>query len=362
MAEEPSSIEFWTHARTLPRMVGPAARQAEAEGWSGATLGDSQNMSGDPYVALGTAIAATRTIRLATGVTNPCTRHPAVTAAGILCANIESGGRVELGAGRGDSALAHIGLAPVSVDALRRFLEVERRYLTGRGVPISEVAEGSSRRIGSDLPLGHAPEESRMLWLEELRQLGVEVPERPVPIWVAATGPKVIEVSAELCDRVTFALGADPGRLRWAVDMARAVRPEVALGAYVIVVVEEDLDRALALTRGGIATFARFSAMHGRVHGTLEEGDEKVILEVPKAYDMNRHARSGPQGDVITREFAERFAIIGPASRCVERLQELVELGITRFHVGGASRGEDPEMTDVINRRFLDEVLPRVAG
>ena len=65
-------------------MVGPAARQAEAEGWSGATLGDSQNMSGDTYVALGTAVAATSTIQLATGVTNPCTRHPAVTAAGIL--------------------------------------------------------------------------------------------------------------------------------------------------------------------------------------------------------------------------------------------------------------------------------------
>ena len=35
--------EFWTHARTLPRLVGPAARRAEAEGWTGVTLGDSQN-------------------------------------------------------------------------------------------------------------------------------------------------------------------------------------------------------------------------------------------------------------------------------------------------------------------------------
>ena len=264
--------------------------------------------------------------------------------------------------GRGDSALAHVGLAPVSVDALRRFLEIERRYLTGQGVSINEVAQGPFRRIGSDLPLGHAPEESRMMWLEELRQLGVEVPSRPVPIWVAATGPKVIELSAELCDRVTFAVGADPGRLRWAIDMARAVPPGVG-------------PRCLRDRRRGGRFRPGVGPLPGRdrhlcpllgdarhLHGTLEEGDEKVILEVPKAYDMNQHARRGPQGDVITREFAERFAIIGPASRCVERLQELVELGITRFHVGGASRGENPEMTDAINRRFVEQVMPRLAG
>ena len=91
------SLEFWTHARTLPRQVGPAARRAESEGWAGMTLGDSQNRSGDPYVALGTAIAATTTIRMSTGVTNPFTRHPVVTASAILSADIESGGRVELG-------------------------------------------------------------------------------------------------------------------------------------------------------------------------------------------------------------------------------------------------------------------------
>ncbi|HXA32982.1 MAG TPA: LLM class flavin-dependent oxidoreductase, partial [Acidimicrobiales bacterium] len=74
------------------------------------TLGDSQNMSGDPYVALGTAIASSTTIRMSTGVTNPLTRRPVVTASAIMSGAIESGGRVELGVGRGDSALAHIGL------------------------------------------------------------------------------------------------------------------------------------------------------------------------------------------------------------------------------------------------------------
>jgi 5,10-methylenetetrahydromethanopterin reductase len=354
------TVEFWTHARTLPRLVGPAVGRAEAEGWTGVTLGDSQNMSGDPFVALGTAAACTTTIRLSTGVTNPVTRHPAVTASAILCADFESDGRVELGVGRGDSALAHIGLAPVPVDALRDFLEIMRLYLDGQPVPIDRVAAGANR-IGAALPLGNAPAESRMMWLDELPALGVSGGAPHVPMWVASTGPRVIATAARLCDRVTLALGADPERLRWGVDVARAARPDVAIGAYVTVVVDDDRERGFALSRGGIATFVRFSAMHGRVHGSVREDDQQVMLDVPRHYDMYQHARSGPQGEVITPDFADRFAIIGPESYCTERLQELADLGIDRFHVGGASRGEDPAQADACHRRFVDGVMGRLA-
>jgi 5,10-methylenetetrahydromethanopterin reductase len=283
-----------------------------------------------------------------------------VTASAILCADIESGGRVELGVGRGDSALAHIGLAPVSVAAFRDFLEMERLYLTGSSVPIDRAAQGALRRVGAGLPLGVVPKESRMMWIDELRQMGVDPGTRTVPIWTAATGPKVIEAAAELCDRVTFALGADPKRVEWGVELARSARPEVALGAIVTVVVDDDRDRAFALSRGGIATFVRFSAMHGRVHGMVSERDARVMLEVPKAYDMYQHARTGPQAEVIDRDFAERFAILGPVGYCVDRLLELAELGIDRFHIGGASRGEDPELADAANRRFVEQVMPRL--
>jgi 5,10-methylenetetrahydromethanopterin reductase len=353
-------LELWSYARTLPRLVAPAARRAESDGWTGVTLGDSQNMSGDAFVAMGTVAGATTTLRFSPGVTNPYTRHPAVIAAGILCADIESGGRVELGLGRGDSALAHIGLPPVSVPAFREFLEIERLYLNGDAVPIDRAAQGESRRVGEGLPLAVVPTESRMMWLEELPKLGVDPGDHHVPMWTVATGPKVIEAAAELCDRVTFALGADPKRLEWAVGLARAARPDVALGAIVTVVVDDDIDRAFALSRGGIATFVRFSGMHGRVHGAVSEHDAKVMLDVPKAYDMYQHARTGPQAQVIDRDFAERFAILGPTGYCVDRILELAELGIDRFHIGGATRGEDAELADAANRRFVEQVMPRL--
>jgi 5,10-methylenetetrahydromethanopterin reductase len=278
-----------------------------------------------------------------------------------MSANIESSGRVELGVGRGDSALAHIGIPPVSVKTLEEFLEVTRLYLQGAAVPIERAAQGSARRIDDDLPLGTVPEESRLMWLDELAETSVIHGQPSVPIWVVASGPRTIKLAARLGDRVTFAVGANPDRVRWAIEMARAINPDIAIGAYVTVVVDDDPDRALALSKGGIATFVRFSGMHGQVHGSVSEDDRRIMLEVPRRYDMYQHARTGPQAEVITREFAERFAIIGPAGFCTERLEELAALGIDRFHITGASRGQEEHDADAANGRFVDEVMAGLA-
>src|SRR5712664_650078 len=107
-----NGIEVFTGAAPQPRTSAASAHKAEDAGWTGLTFTDSQSLSGDPYVAMIVAAAATTTLRLATGVTNPLTRHPSVAASAITSVDLESGGRAELGIGRGDSALAHIGLAP----------------------------------------------------------------------------------------------------------------------------------------------------------------------------------------------------------------------------------------------------------
>ena len=79
-----------------------------------------------------------------------------------------------------------------------------------------------------------------------------------MPVFVVASGPRVIRAAAELADRVTLALGADPERIRWGAELAREVNPAVKIGAYVNVVVDEDVERARALGAGSITSFARF--------------------------------------------------------------------------------------------------------
>ena len=52
-------------------------------------------------------------------------------------------------------------------------------------------------------------------------------------------------------------------------------------------------------------------------------------------------------------DFVERFAILGPASYCVDRLLELAELGVDRLHVIGAH----PQHAREVRRRFVAQVM-----
>src|SRR3954470_9743355 len=117
-----TSVELWTSGISLPRYAAKHAARVEAAGYDGLLLVDSQNLAGDTYVALTACALATSTLQLATGVTNPFTRHPAATAAAIASVNAESGGRAVLGIGRGDSALAHLGRAPAGVGYFERYV------------------------------------------------------------------------------------------------------------------------------------------------------------------------------------------------------------------------------------------------
>ena len=111
-------LELFTVAAPLTTTIAANAERAEAAGWHGLSVVDSQNLAGDAWVALSIAAAHTEGLQLATGVTNPITRHPVVTASAAASVQAQSGGRVTLGIGRGDSSLAHIGRAPASVATL----------------------------------------------------------------------------------------------------------------------------------------------------------------------------------------------------------------------------------------------------
>jgi 5,10-methylenetetrahydromethanopterin reductase len=348
-------LEIWTNGAGLPRTFVARAQQAEAAGFDGVTIVDSQNLSGDCYVALGLAARATERIRLGTGVTNPFTRHPAVTACAIATVHAESGGRAVLGIGRGDSALAHLGYAPAPVAQFERYLVQLQGYLRGEEVPFGPDANVES------LGLATVPAASRIEWIRPGRY-------PKVPVDVAATGPKVIRLAARVADQVTFAVGADTRRLEWAIATAKAARaaagldPEgIPFGAYVNVVAHDDPDVARQLGEGGLSLFARFSAMYGTATGPASDVERNVAEAIHDAYDMTRHNRAGSvQAAMITPEFAKEYAIFGPVNFCVERLREIVRLGIRRLVVVGPTREANPAEASMAESRFAEEVMPAI--
>ena len=57
-------LEFWTNGAGMPPAFVQRAQRAEAAGFDGITIVDSQNLSGDCYIALAVAAAATTRIKL----------------------------------------------------------------------------------------------------------------------------------------------------------------------------------------------------------------------------------------------------------------------------------------------------------
>ena len=100
----------------LPRMVS-LARQAEKAGFGYGWCFDSHVLWHEVYPILTLLAANTRKPKLGTLVTNPVVRDPTVTAS-LLATLIElSGGRMQLGIGRGDSSIRTLGLKPLKSEA-----------------------------------------------------------------------------------------------------------------------------------------------------------------------------------------------------------------------------------------------------
>ena len=345
--------EVWTTGIAWPGAVERAATRAEAAGFDGLAVVDSQNLAGDPWVGLALAARETEHLHLGTAVTNPVTRHPAVTAAAAVTLQVASAGRFVLGIGRGDSALAHLGRAPASVATFERYLTVLQAYLRGDDIAFDDLGfhEAVAPPVET-LGLADAPTASRLHFLP---------PDLPkVPVEVAATGPRVLATAARHADRVLLALGADPDRVRWGIDTVRAAGA-TSVGSFVNVVAHPDVDMARELASGGVATFARFSVMHGTVSGPADPNERDTFTAVHDAYDMTRHTQVGsPQAGKLSPEFIDRFGIVGTADTCAQRLGELVDLGLDKLIVTGPTLGADPAEARAALQRFATEVLPAI--
>lgn len=352
-------MELWTTGVASPRASARTAKQLEDAGWAGFQVVDSQNLSGDPYVALAMAATTTKTLGLATGVTNTVTRHASVTACSIASIQRLSNGRAYLGIGRGDSALAHLGRGPSRLGSFERYLRHLRLYLRGEAVPFDEIdIPASIAPPMSELELADAPPASQIGWLTGGTDL--------VPVEAAASGPRVIAIAALHADRIMFALGADEARLAWGIALARETRTKagldpdgIAFGAYINAACHDDLTTARNLVRGSLTTFARFNVMHGTAAGPVSDSDRAVLRDLHDSYDMRAHTRGDSrQAGVLTEDFIDRFAVVGDPARVTDRLRGLAAHGLDKIVLTGAMRGVSE--TDAARAKHMMEtkVLP----
>jgi 5,10-methylenetetrahydromethanopterin reductase len=342
--------QFWTISYPLPGTPEQTARTAEARGWDGLLFTDSQNHNGDCYSALAIASKVTDRIGLGTGVTNPYTRHAAVTASAIATIQVESGGRAVCGIGRGDSALARLGLPPARLAQFETYLSDLQTYLRGESVTNRDYA-------------------SPIRWIAQSQSPGG--PHAKVPVDVAATGPKVIEIAGRHADMLTFAVGADTKRMLAGMERARRAREaaggdpqSLQFGAYLNIAAHEDPALARQASLGSVGIAAHFSGMGKSALQQLSPEDREVVTALTRDYQLDKHGDvSGAHIQHLSDEFIARFAIVGTPAQCVDRLGQLLnEVPLTRIVVMSNSRGVDASVIEEVSAAVSGEVLPAVRG
>jgi alkanesulfonate monooxygenase SsuD/methylene tetrahydromethanopterin reductase-like flavin-dependent oxidoreductase (luciferase family) len=157
------------------------ARYGEELGYDRCWVPDSQMIWSDCYAVLALAAVNTRRIKLGAGVAVAGTRIAPVTAHSIASINQLAPGRVFLGIGTGHTAMRVMGQRPMPLVEFREYLRVVRELLTGKAVEYTYC--GRTREIQ---------------FLHRDRHF-INL-DHPIPIYVAANGPRVSELAGEFGD------------------------------------------------------------------------------------------------------------------------------------------------------------------
>lgn len=301
----------------IPRIV-QLGKQAEESGFTHVWVGDSHLIWREAFVNMAAVALNTSRVVIGTGVTNPVTRHPSVLASAYATLDEMAPGRFAVGIGLGDSSLETMGRKQAR---LADFEEAVAQMRT--------VIEG-----------GEAALESGNIRLNFSQN-------RKIPFYVAASGPKMLELSGRVADGVIILVGVDSGALEKAVA-------RVAAGAESAGRKLSDLHLVLWVPcavseRPGAKDAVKAHVARVIAHPlpfSLDHREQKVLDDIRQAYNYYQHMdQRASQARVIPDWLVDKFAVAGDPDECRAKVEELrrsavQQVAIIPYDVGGADRGE----------------------
>ena len=290
-------------------------RQAEAGGFEYCWFYDSHILWRDSYVAMAMCMEHTSKMRFGPCVTNPGVRDWSVAASLFASLALQSNGRFDVGAGRGDSSLRVMGKKPANLARLSEFTDKVKAMVRGEEVTYDQC-----------------PAPVKIPW-----STGYEL-----PIWLAAYGPKAIKVAGEKGDGLVLQI-AEPAICQWLGERAIAAGKAIgrnmadyqvmsAAPAYI-----GPMDVCVEKTKWFPAMVGNHIADIVERYGTDTSSIPESLsayIEKRRGYDYRKHGQSdNPYLDFITPEVVESFAVLGTPEQHVEKIRQLESVGITQFNI-----------------------------
>ena len=306
----------------VPRSIASAvenAKLAEKSGFDWFGVADSQSLFRELFVTLAMVGQATERMMIGPSVTNPLTRHPAVMASAAASVQELSGGRAMLGIGTGDSALYNLNERPPGLAGLREYIVTLREMLSGR------PTEFAGRGIHTQ-------------WVAEQA-------DNPVPVYIAAEGPKTLELAGEVADGVICGMGLSAEVVKLtlhhlAIGAERAGRSLDDIDIWAMTRVNVGTDRAALINeiRMELASTAHHAFRFTQKGKLVPPQFAEAIRTVQSGYRPAHHEDLGQSPNAglmdnpeLLAYMTERFAVIGTADESVQRIQEIRAAGIHQF-------------------------------
>jgi 5,10-methylenetetrahydromethanopterin reductase len=346
--------------------LGVCAREAhlaESLGFSHIWVADSQMMAGDVFVCLTTIAAATKRVKLGTGVAVAGSRIAPVTACALGSLNQLAPGRVVCGLGTGNTARRAMGLAPGRLQELRDYVHVIRGLL-GRGEV--DYCEGNVRRT---LRFFH-----QQMDFINLRD--------HVPIYIAANQPRAMELAGEIADgfitsrtntvegwrrawrRVRSGSerhGRDPEAVyTMLLTTAVLMRPDesydsprikAAAGPWATVALHSLYEGVTSIEQAPAALRPIFQEYQGYMDDRMR-GDERYYLKLHEGHGL--YVRPGEER-FVTAELIRHTTMTSPAEELRERIHLLEQAGVKQIAFI-PPHGE----FDAFVREFSEDVINRL--
>jgi probable F420-dependent oxidoreductase len=287
-------------------------RQAEACGFEYGWIFDSHVLWLEPYPMLTLMATNTKKMRLGTCVTNPATRDITVTSSLFATLNLISGGRMQLGIGRGDSSRRVLGKKPVTSAQL-------------------EDAVNTFRNLTGGKETEYDGQKARLTWATG----GVP------PVWVAGYGPKVLELGGRIADGVILQF-ADPDLIEWCVSFVKKGAEAAGRDPKKIEIMAAApvwLSENIEVGREHVRWFPALVSNH-----VVDLVSRYKPEELPPAltsyvrdrgsYDYLHHCEvDSSNRNFVSDEVTDRFCLLGNAPAHIEKLRRLQRAGVTQFNI-----------------------------
>jgi 5,10-methylenetetrahydromethanopterin reductase len=295
------------------------------------------------YAGLTFVAMHTRTIKVGTMVTDPYTRHPALTAMAIATLDEMAYGRAILGLGAGVAGFTEMQIARHKpAQAMRETVAIVRGLWRGETVDMR----------GEVITLAHGKLDFQ--------------PVRPqVPVYIASNGPMGLALAGEIAAGAVMQSALAPALVDWFLAQVRRgaqragrTLSELDIVARLNLCIHDQARLARDVMRPTIVRTLITQQPHFRTFVTAGLDIPARLREMVAAMGYTHDpALLAPAAALVPDAFVEAMTLAGTVADVAAQVVRLAQQGVTHVMVYPIAPDGDVEQ---ILRRFAHEVMPRV--